>query len=55
LKEPAYIKKMKLVRKESGMTHTERIFSLVFPARMANRHEQLFGVFGQHGPHHVLR
>jgi len=55
LKEPAYIKKMKLVRKESDMTHTERIFSLVFPARMANRHEQLFGVFGQHGPHHVLR
>lgn len=52
---PRYIAKMKLVKKESDMTTTERVFSLWFPARMANRHEQLFGMFGTNGPSHILR
>uniref|UniRef100_A0A6T6WP78 EF-hand domain-containing protein n=1 Tax=Hemiselmis tepida TaxID=464990 RepID=A0A6T6WP78_9CRYP len=55
LQAPKYMAQMKLVRKASDMTLTERFFSVFLTAAHASKHEQLFGIFGTHGSHHVLR
>mmetsp|Transcript_6483 Transcript_6483/g.14933 ORF Transcript_6483/g.14933 Transcript_6483/m.14933 type:complete len:830 (+) Transcript_6483:53-2542(+) len=55
LNAPKYISQMKLVKKASDMTLTERFFSIFLTTAHATKHDQLFGVFGTHGSHHVLR